>query len=78
MRTSSWVKFVIIHLLRSNPERAKELFAKAKKNAEEKYARRLYSACSRRIILNIINGWFILNQPFFIAITLPNRNTKKK
>ena len=25
-------------LARSNPERAKELFAKAKKNAEEKYA----------------------------------------
>ena len=25
-------------IARSNPERAKELFAKAKKNAEEKYA----------------------------------------
>ena len=38
MKTSSWVKFVIIHLLVQTPERAKELFAKAKKNAEEKYA----------------------------------------
>ena len=37
-KTSSWVEVRYNSLARSNPERAKELFAKAKKNAEEKYA----------------------------------------
>ena len=64
-------------LARSNPERAKELLQRLEENAEESIMHILL-LYPRRIILNIINGFGSFEPTIFIAITLLNRNTKKK